>query len=110
MRFLRTPLHGKWLHEVLHGYVSRVLAAQVFTGIVDGTSAIPTTFSALDTLTGEKTDATLNTLKLVDAGADAGNGLTTALITPLAATLNNIGNLQIVAQDNIGTLSTTGTL
>lgn len=82
--------------------------ANVFTGIVDGTANAATTFTTLDALTGKATNATENTLRLIDAGQSA--ALTTALITPLAATLTNIGNLQIVAADAIGILSTAGSL
>lgn len=83
-----------------------VETAQLFTGLVNG-AAGTNTFSPLDTLTGQKPDASLNTLRLVDLdNAD----LATAAITPAGATLTNIGNLQIAAANNVGALSTAGSM
>jgi hypothetical protein len=56
-------------------------------------------------LTGQKTDATQNTLRLIDQGVL----LETADITPAGASLTNIGNLEISAT-TVADLSTAGTL
>lgn len=80
--------------------------SQVFTGLVNG-AAGSNTFTVLDTLTGQLGTATLNTLRLVDQDAAA---LETAAITPTGATLTNIGTLQIAAANDVGTLSTAGSL
>jgi S-layer protein len=64
-----------------------IQTAGLFYGTVNAATGV--TFTAGDQLTGQGSNATLN---LADAGAA---GLTTALITPGAATLTNIKNLVI---------------
>lgn len=78
--------------------------AELFNGIVN--AATGNTFSTGDALTGTGNA----TLKLLDQGNAA---LTTALITPVAATLTGIKNLEILSGTSTaaaGSLSTTGAL
>jgi len=80
-------------------------SAQVFTGLVNG--AAGNTFTPLDNLSGQKSDMSLNTLRLIDQGPAA---LATAAISPAGASLSGIGNLDIVGAGDVGTLSTAGAL
>jgi S-layer protein len=79
--------------------------ANVFNGLVNGAAGTDT-FTPLDTLTGLNGNAAQNSLRLLDGGV--GGALATAMITPLGATLSNVGTLNIVALDDIGALSTAG--
>ena len=80
--------------------------AQVFTGLVNGAGS---TFTPLDTLTGQGSNASANTLRLIDQAG----GLNTTDISPVGASLSNIGNLEIVGNgstDVAGQLSTAAAL